>query len=60
MKAEGSSPHVELAVLGISNFFIGNCISSFTAFVKRERDVRGLPSAFWSYPIASSSKHEEL
>lgn len=61
VKAEGSTPHVELAVLGLSNYFIGNCISSFTAFVKRERDVRGLPSAFWAFPIPPTIKqHDEL
>ena len=56
-------PHLDLAILSRSNFFIGNCVSSFTAFVKRLRDVDGLPSGFWAFPAAVKKekyKHDEF
>ncbi|KPI93843.1 PREDICTED: GDP-fucose protein O-fucosyltransferase 1 [Papilio xuthus] len=60
VKLEQSNPHLDLAILGQANYFIGNCVSSYSAFVKRERDVKGLPSEFWSFPSPKKIKHEEL
>ncbi|ESP01704.1 hypothetical protein LOTGIDRAFT_225179 [Lottia gigantea] len=52
------SSHVDLAILQKSDHFIGNCISTFTAFVKRLRDVEKKETSFWAFKDSSAKKDE--
>jgi len=50
VKAKGDDVFLDLGVLGQSDHFIGNCVSTFTSFVSREREAAKKPTTFWSRP----------
>ncbi|XP_046844329.1 GDP-fucose protein O-fucosyltransferase 1-like [Xenia sp. Carnegie-2017] len=50
------APIIDLAILTKSTLFLGNCVSSFSSFVKRTRDSEGKVSGFWNFDPRTSPK----
>ncbi len=57
MRDYSNSPHLDLAVLGRADHYIGNCVSTFSAFATRERLVNNMSTDFWAFEFPS---HDEL
>lgn len=57
-------PVLDLAILTYSEAFIGNCVSSFTAFVVRHREVEGKPNYFFAFDReqnkSGKTSHQDL
>ncbi len=49
MKNGENSPHVDLCVIGKADHAIVNCVSSFSAFAKRQRDSENKTTDFWAF-----------
>lgn len=43
------SLYVEAAILQSADHFIGNCVSSVSSLIKRERDLRKKPTSYWGF-----------
>lgn len=60
-KYDTENPHVDLAILGKSDHAIVNCVSSFSAFLKRMRDSENRTTDFWAFnPRKRKPTNEEL
>ena len=59
-KNKVEDPVVDIAIMSKAAYFIGNCVSTFSAFVRRQRESRNLPVAFFGLDSVKAKKHDEL
>jgi len=57
---EIDDPLIDVALLSNADYFIGNCVSTFSAFVRRHRESNSSPVAFFGIDYTVKRKHEEL
>jgi peptide-O-fucosyltransferase len=55
-----SLPQMDLYILGEAELFLGNCVSSFSSFVRRQRDVAGRETQYFGWQEPLSTMHKEL
>ncbi len=55
VKYDSESPHVDLCIMGKSDYAIVNCVSTFSAFLKRQRDSENKVTEFWAFSDRSKT-----
>lgn len=60
VKYDLESPHVDLCILGKAEHAIVNCVSTFSAFLKRQRDTENKTTDFWAFSVKRRSVSEDL
>ncbi|XP_065647338.1 GDP-fucose protein O-fucosyltransferase 1 isoform X3 [Hydra vulgaris] len=55
---EVDEPLIDIAILSKSNHFIGSCLSTFSAFVRRQRETRGISNTTFFGLNSMNTKHE--
>lgn len=44
-----NNPQLDLCIMGKADHTILNCVSTFSAFAKRQRDVENKTTEFWAF-----------
>ncbi|CAF0970316.1 unnamed protein product [Brachionus calyciflorus] len=58
IKYPENNPHVDICILGKADHTIVNCVSSFSAFIKRQRDSENKTTEFWGFKAKKKIEQE--
>jgi peptide-O-fucosyltransferase len=50
------NPQVDLCIMGKADHTIVNCVSTFSAFAKRQRDIENKTTEFWAFKPKSEKE----